>query len=165
MRPEAASAAMVTMNEDWNQSSLLPSSSMVCSEPSPIARSASASQSTLPRSRSSPSRGRAARVIITARIPSGTLMKKIQRQPMLVTMVPPRVGPITGPAMTIAPKKPWAAACSSRGKVSNRIAWALASRPPPMRPWSTRATISIGREVETPHRIDAAVKPTREKTK
>ena len=72
---------------------------------------------------------------------------------------------MAGPAMTMAPKKPCAIACSSRGKVSKRIACALASRPPPPSPWSTRATISMGRLVAMPHSIEATVKPTSEKTK
>ena len=101
----------------------------------------------------------------TAAMPTGTLMKKIQRHPMFVTMNPPSVGPMTGPAMTMAPKKPCAMACSSRGNVSNRMACAFASRPPPQRPWSTRAAVSIHRLVESPHSTDESVKPISEKMK
>jgi hypothetical protein len=93
------------------------------------------------------------------------LTKKIQRQSLCVVMKPPRVGPITGPAITIAPKKPCAAACSSRGKVSYKKAWALAKRPPPIKPCNTRAPISIGKLVDRPHSTEATVKPISENTK
>lgn len=100
---------------------------------------------------------------MTAAMPTGMLMKKIHRQPMLVTMYPPRVGPIVRPAMTTASKKAWAMACSDFGKVSKRNDCALASRPPPPSPWRTRAMTSVTRLVETPQRIDARVKAMSEK--
>ena len=56
-------------------------------------------------------------------------------------------------------------ACSFRGNVSNKIACALARRPPPKRPCKMRATVSIQRLTETPQRTEAAVKPTSEKMK
>ena len=56
-------------------------------------------------------------------------------------------------------------ACSSFGKVSKRMAWALASRPPPVSPCSTRAMTSTGKLVAIPHSIDATVKPTSENRK
>ncbi len=79
-------------------------------------------------------------------------------------MSPPRVGPIAGPAMTTAPKSPCALACSSFGKVSNKIDCALASSPPPKRPCSTRATTTMGRLPASPQSTEAAVKATSEKT-
>ena len=88
-------------------------------------------------------------------MPNGRLTKKIQRHPIFVTMYPPSVGPIAGPAMTIDPKSPCAIACSSFGNVSKRIACAFARRPPPVSPWRIRAMTSIGNVVAVPQSIEA----------
>ena len=111
------------------------------------------------------SRGKRTRHSQTARIPSGRLMKKIHRQPRLSVSHPPRTGPIAGPAMTPRPKSAWAIGRSSRGKASKTSDCALASKPPPVMPWITRAKISMPRLWEKPQASEARVKPTSEKRK
>ncbi len=111
------------------------------------------------------SRGRKREAIQTARMPNGMLMKKIQRQFRLSVSQPPSAGPIAGPVITPRPKTALTAACSAAEKFSKRIAWAFASRPPPARPWRTRAMIRVERLVAIPQRIEARVNPTREKRK
>ena len=85
-RPRRSASA--TMNGESNQSSELPSSSTVCSEPRPTASRAIASQSMPPCSRRcGVVVGQEARGTSAPRaMPTGTLTKKIQRQSTLVTM-------------------------------------------------------------------------------
>ncbi|MCP9983479.1 hypothetical protein LUW76_38510 [Actinomadura madurae] len=96
--------------------------------------------------------------------PTGTLTKKIQRQPRWASTKPPATGPTIGASPTIAPKTPKARPRSRGGKIVRieEITWGNRSAPPS--PWSTRAASRCAGEPATPHRAEAMVKtvmPTR----
>ena len=57
----------------------------------------------------------------TANMPTGTLMKKTQRQVAWSVMMPPSVGPSTGATMVAMAVTPKAAARLAGGKVSRMI--------------------------------------------
>ena len=70
---------------------------------------------------------------------------------------PPSVGPITGATTIPTPYTAIAVPCSRGGKLSSRIACASGSMPPPPMPCSTRARISIGMLMASPHSREATV--------
>jgi len=55
------------------------------------------------------------------------------------------------------PNTVMAVPCRSGGKASSRTPWLEGWSPPPARPWSTRAPISMLRLVAMPHNADAPV--------
>lgn len=86
-------------------------------------------------------------------------MKKIHCHDATSISVPPIIGATIGPIKMTTAKMPWPAPTSSLGKRSRRDAWAVAIRPPPNSPCSTRKTMSWRIDIEKPHSIDATVKP------
>ena len=74
-----------------------------------------------------------------ARMPSGTLIEKIERQPKVTV----RPAPIIGPARLATPhtplKRPWMRARSRSEKRSPETVRATGMRPPAPSPWRTRA--------------------------
>ena len=166
-RPKNASVAINRMKPEPNQSSCWPSSSIVWKEANPMASNPMPVQSTVPvrSSFSVSSAGKNVVHISTARMPKGTLMKKIQRQPIWSVSQPPSTGPRAGPAMTPNPKIAWAGPRSAGAKDSKTTDCALASSPPPARPCNTRAAMRNPRLGASPHSTLDAVKPTSENTK
>src|SRR5208283_598629 len=79
------------------------------------------------------------------RMPTGILIKKIQRQLKLSVIHPPRVGPIAGAVTTAMPRL-------AGGKVSARIACSLGCNPPPPAPCRMRQMIRVARFGASPHR-------------
>src|SRR5580698_797478 len=90
-------------------------------------------------------------------IPTGMLMKKIQRQVKLSVIQPPRVGPIAGAVTTATPYTANAMPRLAGGKVSARMACSLGCRPPPPAPCSTRQMISVAKFGASPHRKELMV--------
>ena len=90
-------------------------------------------------------------------MPTGTLMKKIQRQVDWSVMKPPSVGPRTGATTVATAVTPNAAARLAGGNVSRMIDCWFGCRPPPKKPCSSRKTISSPRLVDIPHRNEQTV--------
>ena len=63
------------------------------------------------------------------------------------------------------PNKVIAEPCFSGGKASSSTLWLDGCNPPPARPCSTRAAISISRFVAIPHKAEARVKTAIESRK
>ncbi len=79
-----------------------------------------------------------------ASTPTGTLMKKTQRQLKLSVSQPPSVGPRIGPTMMPAPQIAIAWPCFSRGLMSSRTACDSGTSAAPKTPCSRRkSTISV----------------------
>ena len=97
-------------------------------------------------------------VIRMATTPTGTLMKKIQRQEKLSVIQPPNVGPMMGATTMPMPYTAIAMPCLVRGKLSTRMAWEMGCRPPPPAPWRIRKKISRGRFGAKPQRKELMVK-------
>src|SRR5580700_8326964 len=91
-------------------------------------------------------------------MPTGMLMKKIQRQDELSVIHPPRVGPRAG-AQTIAMlQSPKAAARLAGGKASTSMDCSEGASPPPAIPCSTRKKMRVSRFGAIPQRKEAHVK-------
>jgi len=73
---------------------------------------------------------------------------------------PPSVGPTLGPTIAPIAKIAWLAPSRDAGNVSRSVACAVATSPPPNRPWMTRQTISCSMDEEVPQNTDATVNPT-----
>ena len=77
-----------------------------------------------------------------ARAPRGTLIQKVQRQPMPSVNQPPSSGPATEETAKTPPMMPMFLPRSRAGTTSAMIAWERIMSPPPPSPWMTRPTIS-----------------------
>ena len=75
-------------------------------------------------------------------MPTGTLIRNTQRQPILSVIQPPIVGPIAGANTTARPYIANAWPRRSGGKASARKACEVGCSPPPAMPCRPRATIS-----------------------
>src|SRR5208283_5329088 len=91
------------------------------------------------------------------RMPTGMLIKKIQRQLKLSVIHPPRVGPIAGAVTTAIPYTAKAMPRLAGGKVSARIACSLGCNPPPPAPCRMRQMIRVARFGASPHRNELTV--------
>src|SRR5260370_34952014 len=90
-------------------------------------------------------------------IPTGTLMKKIQRQEKLSVIQPPSHGPIVGATTTAIPYTAKAIPRFSRENVSFKIACSLGCKPPPPAPCRMRNSTSTPRLGAKPHRNELTV--------
>src|ERR1700733_6303960 len=94
----------------------------------------------------------------TAKIPTGRLIKKVQRQEKSSVSQPPSVGPIIGATTIPKPYKALAVPRWLGGKLSSKIDWAKGCMAPPPKPCSTRAKIRMGMLAATPQTKEASVK-------
>src|ERR1700722_777595 len=149
------------MKCDPNESSRCPLSSTTCSVPSPSASNPSPTKST---------RkvllffcfiygGSVINILVSSSemIPTGILMKKIQRQLKLSVIHPPSVGPIAGANTTAMPYTAKAMPRLLGSKVSARIACSLGCSPPPPAPCKIRQIISVVRLGASPQRNELIV--------
>ena len=90
-------------------------------------------------------------------MPTGRLMKKVQRQENWSVSQPPRVGPTTGATTMPRPNKAVAVPRWVGGKLSNRMAWESGCMAPPPKPCKIREITSIGMEVAIPQVSEANV--------
>jgi hypothetical protein len=93
--------------------------------------------------------------------PRGTFTKKIQRQPRLSVMRPPRVGPAVTPSETISAFRPRAWPRWLLGKASTMRASAGAKINAAPRPWSPRAATRRARFGARPEKAEPTVKRAR----
>ena len=98
-------------------------------------------------------------------MPTGTLMRNTQCQLEYSVMKPPSVGPSTGPTTTTTAKAANAMPRLAGGKVSARIDCSTGASPPPPIPWNSRASTSVVRLGETPHRNELTVNSAMEMRK
>src|ERR1700736_3271509 len=91
-------------------------------------------------------------------MPTGILMKKIQRQVKLSVIQPPSVGPMAGAVTTAMPYTANAMPRLAGGKVSARMACSLGCKPPPPAPCRTRQMIRVARFGASPHKNELTVK-------
>src|SRR3954454_24077425 len=100
------------------------------------------------------SRGRTRSDSASAAIPTGMLMKKIQRHETSSTSQPPRIGPTIGPSSIGTPMmlitRP--TRCGPAARV--RIVIPAGMSMPPPRPWRTRKAISDSADHARPERIE-----------
>src|SRR4029079_16613256 len=89
----------------------------------------------------------------------GMLMKKIQCQPQLSEMVPPRIGPRIGATIVVIAQIPVACACFSLGKMLSSNVWLIGINGPPHRPWPLRNAPSEPSDQAIPHSIENMPKP------
>ena len=108
--------------------------------------------------------GRRRRATSSPRSPSGTLTKKIQRQPSASVMRPPRVGPAVTPSETITAFMPSAWPRWLVGNTSTIRARAGAKISAAPMPWIARATTSSGSDGARPDSADPTVKTARPAT-
>src|SRR5580704_6054151 len=92
-------------------------------------------------------------------IPGTRLTSKIHGHDKLSTRIPPNVGPTDGPTIVPSAKIDWLNPSCSGGNVSRRITCAVASRPPPNAPCTTRKRIKAQADVDMPQGTDARVNP------
>ena len=152
---------MSTMKCEPNQSSRWPLSSTTCRAPKPSASSPRPMKSTrnvlllffFMYGGSVISR----LVSSMEMMPTGILMKKIQRQLKLSVIQPPSVGPIAGASTTAMPYTANAMPRLRGSKVSARIACSLGCRPPPPAPCNTRQIINVARFGASPQRNELIV--------
>ncbi len=108
--------------------------------------------------------GSTAAASASAASPSGTLIRKIVRQPRPATSqamsAPPRIGAPTTASPIVGPNAPNALPSSSGGKVALRMPKPCGISIAPSRPCATRKPISMPGEVASPHSADAATNPT-----
>jgi hypothetical protein len=74
-------------------------------------------------------------------IPGATLMKKIQRQPIVSVMIPPTVGPSVGASTETMPRIAGINARCLPSKIVKPTANTLGTIAPPTKPWMTRKAI------------------------
>ena len=86
-------------------------------------------------------------------------MKKIQCQPQLSLITPPRIGPRIGATIVVIAQTPVAAACFSLGKMRSSRVWLIGISGPPHRPWPMRKAISEPRLHARPQRNEKMPKP------
>jgi hypothetical protein len=100
----------------------------------------------------------------SAASPSGTLIRKIVRQPRPATSqamrAPPSIGAPTTARPIVGPNAPNALPRSSGGNVALRMPKPCGISSAPSRPCATRKPISMPGEVASPHSADAATNPT-----
>src|SRR5277367_6452809 len=90
-------------------------------------------------------------------MPTGTLMKKIQRQVVLSEIQPPRIGPQIGATRVVIDQIVSASPRRQGGKIESSNACEpgiIGSETPP---WTMRNSSSEGRSQAIPHRNEAAV--------
>jgi hypothetical protein len=111
-----------------------------------------------------PVRGITRAAPISPAIPSGTLTRKIERQPrpkrLPSVSAPPMIGEATALSPMMGPKAANAFVISSSAKTSLIIPKPCGIRTAPNAPCSTRAAIRKLDEGAAAHSADAAVKPT-----
>src|SRR5260370_8088587 len=90
-------------------------------------------------------------------IPTGTLMKKIQRQEKLSVIQPPSHGPMVGATTTAIPYTAKAMPRFSSENVSFKIACSLGCKPPPPTPCKIRKNTSTPRLGAKPHKTNPTV--------
>ncbi len=90
-------------------------------------------------------------------MPTGMLMKKIQRQVKLSVIHPPRVGPMAGAVTTAMPYTAKAMPRLAGANVSARMACSLGCKPPPPAPCSTRQMMSVARLGASPQKKELMV--------
>jgi hypothetical protein len=94
----------------------------------------------------------------TVSTPTGTLTKKIQRQPSQVTTIPPMVGPAMVARPATPPQMPMAAPRRVAGKAAMMTAIVCGSSSAEPRPWTARAAISSVAVWARPQVAEATVK-------
>src|SRR5471030_399789 len=99
------------------------------------------------------------------KMPTGTLMKKIQRQDMLSEIQPPRIGPQIGATRVVIDQIARAKPRRAGAKIEISSACEPGIIGPDTAPWRIRKSSKDGRSQATPHRKDAAVKAATEKAK
>ena len=161
------------MKDEPNQSSSSPRSSATSSAPRNVATSTKPTRSKPPACRRHSRRAAAApagsrrtiAIAAVANTPTGTLIRKHQRQETLSASHPPSVGPTTGATTTATPNraKPWPR--FSGGKASARIDCATGTMPPPAKPCRTRNSSIDWRLHATPHSHELIVNSTRQMRK
>ncbi len=98
-------------------------------------------------------------------MPTGTLMKKIQRQLMLSEIQPPRMGPQIGATRVVIDQMASAKLRLDDGKIEMSSAWEPGIIGPDTAPWRMRKSSSEGRSQAMPHRKEAMVKRATEAQK
>ncbi len=99
-----------------------------------------------------------AKAAATPRTPTGTLMKKIQFQPMSSTISPPTSGPIARASADTPAQIPIAVPRCRGGNVTvmiESVAGFISAAPTP---WTTRAPIRVGASPARPQASEEAVK-------
>ena len=86
-------------------------------------------------------------------------MKKIQCQPQLSEMVPPRIGPRIGATMVVIAQMPVACACFSFGKMLSSRVWLIGIKGPPHSPCPMRKATSEPRLQAIPHSRENDAEP------
>ena len=99
--------------------------------------------------------------ITNARMPTGTLTKKIHSQPRPSVSTPPRIGPTTMAMPAVAPQTAIALPRSAAGKIRVMIAIVCGVIIDAPKPCTTRARMSISIVLVRPHHSEAAVKTVR----
>ncbi len=102
---------------------------------------------------------------MSARMPTGRLMRKTQRQSKLSVSQPPSVGPMIGPTMIPAPHIAIACPCRSRGLMSRRKVCDKGTMAAPKTPCNRRKNTIEVRLQAPAQATDAATKPAMERMK
>ena len=93
-------------------------------------------------------------------------MKNTQRHVQVSVIKPPSVGPKMGAAIIPRLQKAIALPCSLPGNSSSSTACESGCSPPPVKPWITRKTISMGRFGASPQsRLDSVNPVTASKSR
>src|ERR1700744_6252070 len=98
-------------------------------------------------------------------MPTGTLMKKIQRQDMLSEIQPPRIGPQIGATRVVIDQMARARPRLEGAKMEISRAWDPGIIGPETAPCRMRKASSDGRSQATPQRKEARVNSTTEAAK
>src|ERR1700683_3146185 len=99
------------------------------------------------------------------KIPTGTLMKKIQRQVVLSLIQPPRIGPQIGATSVVIDQIASAKPRRNGGKIDSSSACEPGSIGPATAPCRMRNASNEGRSQAIPHRNEAAVNSATETAK